>query len=73
MKLKNIKKHVKKVKLTMKFDSIEAANSMHKRLRNIVDDTAMKVPNSYIRIERWEKKPKIVVTASGREIMDEIF
>ena len=73
MKLKNIKKHVKKVKLTMKFDSIEAANSIYERLRNIVDDTAVEVPKSYIRIERWEKKPKIVVTASGREAIKAIW
>lgn len=73
MKLKNIKKHVKKVKLTMKFDNLEAMNSMYEQMQDIADGVATKVSGSYIRVECWEKKKKIVVTASGREIMDEIL
>ncbi len=73
MKMKKIKNHIKSVKFTMKFDSAEAMNSMYKKLQKAADDMAIKVTGSHIRIECYPKRLKVVVKASGRDVIDEFF
>jgi hypothetical protein len=73
MKQKNVGKHIKSVKFTMKFDNAEAMNSAYKKLQKLADDTAVKVTSSHVRIECYPKRLKIVVKASGRDVIDNIF
>lgn len=73
MKMKKIIKHINGVKFTMKFDSTEAMNSMYKKLQKEADDMAIKVTGSHIRIECYPKRLKVVVKASGRDVIDALF